>query len=147
MKYTAKTNFTQPQYHTRRILDRISFLNLFEAVSGGGRFSPQGIENFKARCPAHHDKNPSLSIGITKDGRYLVHCYAGCTAEEILHSVGLTLQDLYPDGAVHVAQPAIKQSFTNAILDEVGKRWLSEDEKKAALKAFEREQADPEWPK
>src|SRR5262249_12866760 len=31
-----------------------------------------------ARCPAHDDREPSLSIGETRDGKVLVHCHAGC---------------------------------------------------------------------
>ncbi len=30
-----------------------------------------------ARCPAHDDRNPSLSI-TERDGKLLVHCHAGC---------------------------------------------------------------------
>jgi putative DNA primase/helicase len=31
-----------------------------------------------ARCPAHDDREPSLSITDTKDGMVLVRCHAGC---------------------------------------------------------------------
>jgi hypothetical protein len=31
-----------------------------------------------ARCPAHDDRNPSLSITEDRDGRVLLHCFAGC---------------------------------------------------------------------
>lgn len=31
-----------------------------------------------ARCPAHDDRNPSLSINDGDDGKALVHCHAGC---------------------------------------------------------------------
>lgn len=31
-----------------------------------------------ARCPAHDDRSPSLSISETRDGRILVKCFAGC---------------------------------------------------------------------
>jgi hypothetical protein len=31
-----------------------------------------------ARCPAHHDKDPSLSLHGA-DGKVLVHCHAGVT--------------------------------------------------------------------
>jgi putative DNA primase/helicase len=34
--------------------------------------------SWMARCPAHNDQNPSLSIGETTSGKILVHCHAGC---------------------------------------------------------------------
>jgi hypothetical protein len=33
---------------------------------------------WSARCPAHDDHNPSLSITEDRDGRVLLHCFAGC---------------------------------------------------------------------
>jgi hypothetical protein len=50
-----------------------------------------------ARCPAHDDGNPSLSIR-EKDGRILLHCFAGCPVEAIVAALGLELRDLYPNG-------------------------------------------------
>lgn len=52
---------------------------------------------FVARCPAHEDGRPSLSIRETSDGRVLLHCFAGCDAEAVLAAVGLTFSDLYPE--------------------------------------------------
>lgn len=49
-----------------------------------------------ACCPAHDDKNPSLSIRQIDDGRTLIHCFAGCSASEILDTIGLSFDDLYP---------------------------------------------------
>lgn len=43
---------------------------------------------YKSRCPAHDDKNPSLSIGF-ENGKLLLHCHSGCTYESILHAVGM----------------------------------------------------------
>ena len=37
-----------------------------------------------ARCPAHPDKTPSLSISIGRDGRTLVRCHAGCDQEQVI---------------------------------------------------------------
>ena len=42
------------------------------------------------RCPAHEDRNASLSITITPEGRLLAHCFAGCSFDEIRRGLGLT---------------------------------------------------------
>ena len=47
-----------------------------------------------ACCPAHDDKNPSLSI-TEKDGKILLHCHAGCVQSEVISS--LTNMGLWPD--------------------------------------------------
>ena len=46
-----------------------------------------------ARCPAHDDRNPSLSISL-KEGKILIYCFAGCAPEAVLGAVGLTWRDL-----------------------------------------------------
>ena len=50
-----------------------------------------------ARCPAHDDRNPTLSITAAEDGRALVHCFAGCLTEDVVAKVGMCLADLFPD--------------------------------------------------
>jgi hypothetical protein len=47
-----------------------------------------------ARCPAHDDRNPSLSVSV-KEGKLLLHCFAGCPAEAVLNAVGLSWRDLW----------------------------------------------------
>jgi hypothetical protein len=56
----------------------------------------KGNGRFVARCPAHADSAPSLSIRVVDDGRVLLHCFAGCSVEEVVSSIGLTLNDLFP---------------------------------------------------
>lgn len=51
---------------------------------------------WQARCPAHDDKSPSLSVKETADGTVLIKCWAGCGAGEVVASVGLELSDLFP---------------------------------------------------
>jgi AAA domain len=55
-------------------------------------------DGWTARCPAHDDKDPSLSIALGTDGRILLHCHAnaGCTPETICAKLDLTLADLFP---------------------------------------------------
>jgi hypothetical protein len=50
-----------------------------------------------ARCPAHRDGTPSLSINTGEDGRVLLNCHAGCNAEAIVAAWGLSLVDLFPE--------------------------------------------------
>lgn len=56
-----------------------------------------GHGGWMACCPAHGDVNPSLHINLGQDGRILLKCFSGCTAEEICHAVGLELKDIMPD--------------------------------------------------
>ncbi len=37
-----------------------------------------------ARCPAHDDRNPSLSISASSDGRVLLYCHTGCSQERVI---------------------------------------------------------------
>jgi len=53
------------------------------------------IKNGMAHCPAHEDKNRSLSITEGDDGKVLLHCHAGCSTEEIVRAMGLTMSDLF----------------------------------------------------
>jgi hypothetical protein len=48
-----------------------------------------------ARCPAHEDSSPSLSIGEGDDGRILLKCWAGCTTDKVCAALGLTIMDLF----------------------------------------------------
>jgi DNA primase len=37
-----------------------------------------------ARCPAHEDRAPSLSISSGRDGKVLVRCHAGCDQHDVI---------------------------------------------------------------
>lgn len=64
-----------------------------------------------ACCPAHEDKHPSMAIR-DEDGKVLVHCFAGCSTEEILDAVGLSFSDLMPDRVEHHSSP-IRKPYTD----------------------------------
>ncbi len=53
-------------------------------------------KGWQARCPAHDDRCPSLSVAEGDDGGAVAHCHAGCTNEAVVAAVGLTLADLMP---------------------------------------------------
>jgi hypothetical protein len=54
-----------------------------------------------ASCPAHDDRHPSLSIRELDGGVVLLHDFSGCSAADILGSVGLAFEDLYPPQTRH----------------------------------------------
>lgn len=60
------------------------------------RVRPSGELKWTARCPAHEDRSPSLSISEGEDGRVLLHCYAGCSTDALCAAMGIELQDLFP---------------------------------------------------
>jgi hypothetical protein len=60
------------------------------------RVKPAGRGKWKARCPAHDDRNPSLSISEGDNGAALIHCFAGCEPAAIVGAIGLELADLMP---------------------------------------------------
>jgi hypothetical protein len=60
---------------------------------GGGR---ERHGQWQVTCPAHDDRDPSLSVGYTGD-KVLLHCFAGCTVETVCSAIGLTVRDLFAD--------------------------------------------------
>ncbi len=53
----------------------------------------------KAKCPAHDDRNASLSVDLGEAGRILLHCFAGCGYEQVARAGHLDRQALGPDRA------------------------------------------------
>ena len=78
-------NVRQPE---GREMTATEILKLLEGVK------PEG-KGWKAKCSAHDDKEPSLSITEGRDGRVLFHCHAGCAPEAICAKLGLKLADLF----------------------------------------------------
>jgi len=117
-------------------------LNSFLRRLGGLRKKYRG---WSAICPAHDDSNPSLDIDEGRDGRILVHCWAGCSAENIARAVNLSLSDLCPDEGRVSKQDFISQKEIEnaewvvaiARADIAKKKRLSEGNKKEFIKAKE----------
>ena len=58
-----------------------------------------------ACCPAHADKNPTLSIRETPEGAVLLHCFAGCEVRDVVAAMGLKLHELFPPRDVPPGAP------------------------------------------
>lgn len=51
-------------------------------------------DGWKACCPAHEDRNPSLSVWTNEDSSVGLKCYAGCERNAILLALNLNASDL-----------------------------------------------------
>lgn len=51
--------------------------------------------SWKALCPAHDDREPSLSVSEGDEGKALLRCFASCETEEIVSALGLEMKDLF----------------------------------------------------
>ena len=57
----------------------------FERVTGRLEYvRKSGGGSVVARCPAHRDKSPSLSVKEGGDGRVLLYCFAGCPTSDVV---------------------------------------------------------------
>jgi hypothetical protein len=77
---------------------------------------------YRALCPSHDDREPSLSINEGRDGRILVYCHVGCRTEDVLSVVGLRIADLMP-GASFVVDHYDYQDEQGDLLYQVGRNF------------------------
>ncbi len=73
-----------------------------------------GVNRWLACCPAHSDKRPSLAVRELDDERVLIHCFAGCSVEEILDAVGLEFDALFPEHAIGDHIPRERRPFNSS---------------------------------
>lgn len=80
-----------------------------------------------ARCPAHDDHAPSLSLWLGRDGRLMLGCWTGCEKSRILACKGMRMRDLFPprtEGAYgarcHDVLPPRRVVTTYDYCDETG---------------------------
>jgi len=94
-------------------------------------YTPKGeLWKFTARCPAHEDRSPSLSVTEGVDRRTLVYCHAGCSVADVVAAIGLTMSDLFPVGHRKAAKQRVavvaEQTPLAALVDAlntVGLTW------------------------
>ncbi|MGI8830542.1 MAG: AAA family ATPase [Candidatus Limnocylindria bacterium] len=79
---TAATTYTAPSEPVARLLSRLDGIRR----NGSG---------WMARCPAHADRQASLSVTAGDDGRALLYCHAGCNVEAVTTAAGIATADLF----------------------------------------------------
>jgi hypothetical protein len=102
---------------------------------GGVKKSKSG---WSARCPAHEDRQASLSVAEGDAGRVLLHCHAGCSTKAIVDVLGLEERDLFDTDATRPATP--KKSSSSKPATKAGKAYATAD---AAQEAYERTLGEP----
>jgi len=75
---------------TERLVDALHARDCKPRQSGG---------SWSARCPAHEDRSPSLSLRQI-EGQALIHCHAGCSAEDVVAALTMTMSDLFDEPKV-----------------------------------------------
>lgn len=58
-------------------------------------------DQIQAQCPAHDDRNPSLTVSRGDRQQIVLHCFAGCTADSVLAALDIRWTDLTPATATH----------------------------------------------
>ena len=77
---------------------------------------------YQACCPAHDSKNEQSLTLKQVDDKIIIHCFAGCTPEAILQSIGLSMSDLFIKRKnTSTKEPPPQISKTYSYEDEDGK--------------------------
>ncbi len=74
----------------------------------------RGPGQWAARCPAHEDRLPSLSVRELDDGTVLLHCFAGCSALDVCRAIGVGFRDLFAKQRVRLADDGERHRFSAA---------------------------------
>lgn len=75
------------------------FLNRIARASlACGRKEPRrgAGDSYMCCCPAHEDRNPSLSVRLEGE-RVLLHCFAGCEPDDVAEAVGMPMEAFFAD--------------------------------------------------
>lgn len=57
-----------------------------------------GCNKARARCPVRQHGNPNPSLVVTSiEGQALLYCHAGCSTEDVINALNLTMADLFDD--------------------------------------------------
>jgi hypothetical protein len=85
--------------------------NILPLLSG---VKKTGVDRYKALCPVHSEKTPSLLL-TDKDGKILIHCFGcGCGIDEIAKALGISLDAFFPDNPSVDYSVSYKRAYFNS---------------------------------
>jgi hypothetical protein len=91
-----------------------------------------GPGKWQAKCPAHDDRSPSLSIKEGHDGKVLLRCWAGCDLAAVLKASGLTMANLF------AGPPPSPEQLQALAQEREAKRIIADRERQARRQAREK---------
>lgn len=92
--------------------------------------------NWIARCPAHEDRSPSLSV-CERQGRVLLHCFAGCPTEAVCDALRIRMADLFVEPSVsRKTEPPIARAVERQIAGLRSRLTPRERERALIIVAF-----------
>lgn len=84
-------------------------------TSHGSRIRRLNPGSVVAQCPAHDDREPSMTVTVGEKA-VLIHCHAGCQPADILDVLGLHYSDLWPDdGTRKLETPQTWKAYQQAV--------------------------------
>lgn len=90
-------------------------MSAVEVIARLDKVRERGPGKWTARCPAHEDKTPSLSVKELDDGTVLLHCFGQqCHALAIVQAIGLEFADLFPERSIRRVDPGIRRCVLSA---------------------------------
>ncbi len=90
-----------------------------------------GPGRWVAKCPAHADGSPSLSVAAGRDGRVLVRCFAGCALVDVLAAAGLSMSSLFS------GPPRTSQQISATLAEREQRRALDRAQRQEERSAVE----------
>lgn len=71
-----------------------------------------------AACPCCESrKGRPLAVTEADDGRVLLHAFCGCSTEDVLGRIGLSITDLYDQPLTHAVKPIANRVSAAEVLD------------------------------
>lgn len=71
-----------------------AYERILDALAGHGHRIHRSSGQARAQCPAHGSRGLTLAVHAG-EGRASLHCFAGCSDEDVLAALGLAVRDLF----------------------------------------------------
>jgi len=92
-------------------------------------------DSTSARCPAHDDQRPSLSVTDAGD-KVLIKCHTGCDTEDVLEALDLGWSDLFDEGAGGSSARGLRSRRRTATLQKATEYVYRDSEDEPVLKVI-----------